>query len=184
MGHHGSYIMGHGSQLVTHCLLWFYWNVGSLKQRQGLWFSDAENLRKTQMESISIQMGYAKCRRGSWKLATFNAKHCQLSRKFIPLSVHLICLQHVYHDAAHRAGLSATADLCLPPSALEQNFGTHFLWARRPSCYLANLQSTERCSEHWPQPAAWPSAIFTHHHRRIVGVFLTVIILLIMKSSK
>ena len=32
--------------------------------------------------------------------------------KFITVSVHPICLQHVCHDAACRAGLSATADPC------------------------------------------------------------------------
>ena len=32
--------------------------------------------------------------------------------KFITLSVHL-CLQHVFRDAARRAGSSATADICL-----------------------------------------------------------------------
>jgi len=36
----------------------------------------------------------------------------QFGRKFITLSVHLICLQHVDRDAARRAGLSATADAC------------------------------------------------------------------------
>ena len=44
------------------------------------------------------------------KLATFDAKRCQLSsvvsRKFITLSVHLICLQHVRRDAARRAFVS------------------------------------------------------------------------------
>jgi len=34
-------------------------------------------------------------------------------RKFITLSVHVICLQHIRPDEARRAGLSATADLCL-----------------------------------------------------------------------
>jgi len=61
--------------------------------------------------------GGAKCRWstcGSWKLATFDAKHCQLrfGHKFITLSIHLICLQHVPHDAAPCVGLSATADPC------------------------------------------------------------------------
>ena len=36
----------------------------------------------------------------------------QLGRKFITVSVHVICLQHVRRDAARREGLSATADLC------------------------------------------------------------------------
>jgi len=34
-------------------------------------------------------------------------------RKFITLSVHLICLQHVRRDAACHMGLSVTADPCL-----------------------------------------------------------------------
>jgi len=63
-----------------------------------------------------MQVGAVKCRCGSCKLATFDAKRCQLSsvatRKFITLSVHLTCLQHVRRDAARRAGLSATADPC------------------------------------------------------------------------
>jgi len=29
------------------------------------------------------------------------------------LSIHLICLQHIRRDVAHRAGLSLTADHCL-----------------------------------------------------------------------
>ena len=32
-----------------------------------------------------------------------------LGCKFITLSVHLICLQHIHHDAARRMGLSVTA---------------------------------------------------------------------------
>jgi len=36
----------------------------------------------------------------------------QLGRKFITLSVHLICLQHVRRDAARRVGLSAAAGPC------------------------------------------------------------------------
>ena len=35
-----------------------------------------------------------------------------LGRKFITLSVHLFCLQHVCHDAVRRAGLLATANPC------------------------------------------------------------------------
>jgi len=62
-----------------------------------------------------MQVGWVKCRCGSCKLATFDAKRCQLSsdRKFITLSVHLICLQRVRYDAARRAGMSATADPCV-----------------------------------------------------------------------
>ena len=37
----------------------------------------------------------------------------QLGRKFITLSVHLTCLQHVRRYAARRAGLSATTDPCI-----------------------------------------------------------------------
>ena len=37
----------------------------------------------------------------------------QLGRKFIRLSVHLTCLQHVRRDVARRAGLSAAADTCM-----------------------------------------------------------------------
>ena len=37
--------------------------------------------------------------------------------KFITLSVHLISLQHVRHDAVCRAGLSVTADCCYPVDA-------------------------------------------------------------------
>ena len=59
-----------------------------------------------------MQVGKVKCWCGSWKLATVDAKRCRLGRKFITLSVHLTCLQHVRLDAARRAGLSATADPC------------------------------------------------------------------------
>jgi len=36
----------------------------------------------------------------------------RIGRKFNTLSVHL-CLQHVFRDAARRAGSSATADACI-----------------------------------------------------------------------
>jgi len=42
---------------------------------------------------------------------TGNSDMTQFGRKFITLIVHL-CLQHVYRDAARRAGSSATADTC------------------------------------------------------------------------
>jgi len=35
--------------------------------------------------------------------------------------VHLICLQHVSHDAAHHADLSTTADPCILEEAEEEN---------------------------------------------------------------
>ena len=54
--------------------------------------------------------GGAKCRWGR-----LNAGAVLSSRsvhKFITVSVHHICFQHVRRDAARRAGLSATADPC------------------------------------------------------------------------
>jgi len=62
-------------------------NAGSRKQRhmiaQKLEFSDAENLGKTQTGSLPTEVSNAgevdTCRCGSCKLATFDAKRCQLS---------------------------------------------------------------------------------------------------------
>ena len=42
---------------------------------------------------MQMSYRYVTCRCGSCKLATFDAKRCQLSS--VVLSVHLICLQHV-----------------------------------------------------------------------------------------
>jgi len=76
--------------------------------------------RKSRQNSNRVTSnGGDKCRCGRCKLATFDAKRCQLtsssvtSLKFITLSVHLICLQHVRHETVRRAGLPATARPCL-----------------------------------------------------------------------
>jgi len=80
----------------------------------GTLVSDDEYLHKTQ--TLVTPNGGTKC----WcdrSLAAIcwlstESVSTYLSRKFITLSIHLICLQHVRHDAAHRTGLSATADSC------------------------------------------------------------------------
>jgi len=64
--------------------------------------------------------GGTKCRWGRLNAGTVaengNFRHKALSTwlscKFITLSVHIICLQHIRSDAAWSAGLSATADPC------------------------------------------------------------------------
>ena len=64
--------------------------------------------------------------------------------KFITVTVHLICLQHVHGDAACRAGLSARADPCPVDVGLATCFfiilspvPTEPLHARCPSCHPA-----------------------------------------------
>jgi len=63
-----------------------------------------------------MQEGY------SWKLATFDAKRCQLSSvasfSHWDSSVHLICLQHVRCDAERRVNLSATVVVIVCDSLL------------------------------------------------------------------
>ena len=49
----------------------------------------------------------------NWRLSTRSVVFLGWYSKFITLSVHLICLQHVCRDAARRAGFSATADPCM-----------------------------------------------------------------------
>jgi len=56
--------------------------------------------------------GGAKCRWGRLIKCRCEALSTYLGRKSITPSVHLVCSQHVRRDAARRAGLSATADLC------------------------------------------------------------------------
>jgi len=87
-------------------------NVGSRKQRhttaQGMWVSDAENFDKTQTESPSTEAPNAGG--GSCKLATFDAKRCQLS-SFASLS-HWASTLFVCCTFAVMQRLSSTADRC------------------------------------------------------------------------
>jgi len=74
-------------RLSEACVLLKGLNVGSREQlrtiARALKFSDAKNLGKTQTASPQrrrqMQVGYVKCRCGRCKLATFDAKRCQLS---------------------------------------------------------------------------------------------------------
>ena len=87
--------------------------IGSRKQRQtiAMQFSDAESLGKTQTGSPTTEApnagGVCQMQVRQVQIGDFRpeALSTLLGRKFITLSVHLTCLQHV-------RPLSATADLC------------------------------------------------------------------------
>ena len=118
-------------------------NVGSCKQchtiAQGLQFSDAADLGKTQMGWPPTEASNAE---GRLKLTTFDkslaiTRKCrpsqalltQFSHKFITLSVHL-CLHQVCRDAVHCTGLSAIDDAY---------FDGYCPLKGRQSCVLDNL---------------------------------------------
>jgi len=81
--------------------------------------SPAENLRKTQTRSRPTEapnaggVGYMQVHVAEIGNFRREALSTYFGRKFITLSVHLVCLQHVRRDAARGAGFSETADPCV-----------------------------------------------------------------------
>ena len=100
----------------------------------------------------------------------------QLGRKFITVSVHLMCLQHVHCDTACRTGFLATADPCYTQAYLQLSIKhlalLQLLTCCRLACYcschdiiIPNFQTESRFFFQKPNRFGTNSAFFLGGNR-------------------